>query len=244
MLSAIALRKAVLSAVALMVFGLTASAVRADAVFVANTTIVGTGQVNAQATFHQAGANLLQITLQNLQTTANVGQAISGIQFQIRDSNGNVLNITASISAQNNQMISVAGGGGVTPLGTLTTGWGLSSNGPSFSLTALGFTGNGSNPPDETIVGPLSGPNASVAGNGPHNPFINQNGVFSLTLSQNLPAGFQITNVVFLFGTGPTSVNGVGGSPVPEPATLLLLGTGLIGLASRLRKRKKDKSRR
>jgi hypothetical protein len=226
-------RRTILLAVALIGFGLTASAVRADQVFVVNTTIGGTGQVNAQATFHQSGGNLLQISLQNLGVTANVGQAISGIQFQICDASGNVLNLTGSITTQNNAMVSVDGSGNVTNLGTLASGWGLSSAGPSFTMTALGFTGNGTNPPDETILGSLSGPNASIAGNGPHNPFINQTGVFSLTLSQNLPAGFQICNVVLLFGTGPSSVSATpGATTVPEPASMLLLSTGLAGIAA------------
>ncbi len=229
-------RRTVLSVIALVVFGLTASAVRADQVFLVNTNIGGTGQVNAQATFHQSGGNLLQITLQNLQATSNVGQAISGIQFQICDASGHVFNITGSITTQNNPMINVDGSGNVTSLGTLASGWGLSSAGPSFTMTALGFTGNGTNPPDETIVGALSSPNSSITGNGPHNPFINQQGVFSLTLSQTLPPGFQICNVVFLFGTGPDSVSA---TPVPEPASMLLLGTGLVGIAASVRRWRK-----
>jgi len=229
------------SLITFALFAFSASTIRADQVFVVNTSIGGTGPVNAQATFHQSGGNLLQISLVNLQSTANVGQAISGIQFQIRNSSGFLLNITGSISSQNNPMIFVLDTGAVTNLGTLASGWGLASNGPSFYLTGLGFTGNGTNPPDELIVGTLANPNGSIEGNRPHNPYINQTGVFTLTLSQALPAGFQISNVVILFGTGPSSVPANGTSPAPEPASMVLLGTGLIGIAAGFRWRRNRK---
>lgn len=45
--------------------------------------------------------------------------------------------------------------------------------------------------------------------------------------------------VAFRFGNG-TIVNASGGSEVPEPATLLLIGTGLAGLAVKARRRKKS----
>src|SRR2546426_150413 len=106
------IRKIALKLVVFTVFALSGSAIKADQVIVV-TGNVPDGPVNAQATFHQSGANLLQITLQNLQSTTNIGQAISGIQFQICDSSGNVLNITGSITTQNNPEISVDGSGNV-----------------------------------------------------------------------------------------------------------------------------------
>ena len=32
------------------------------------------------------------------------------------------------------------------------------------------------------------------------------------------------------------------GVPIPEPTTMLLVGTGLVGLAARVRKRRRDNS--
>jgi hypothetical protein len=74
----------------------------------------------------------------------------------------------------------------------------------------------------------------SIAGNGPHNPFIYETATWVFNIAGVTDATTSPTNIIFSFGT---QVSGVvfyscdaSGFYAPEPGSWLLLGTGLAGL--------------
>src|SRR5262249_5528632 len=81
---------------------------------------------------------------------------------------------------------------------------------------------------------PGSGPsysnaNGSIAGNGPHNPFLAESATFTLNVP-GVTSASSISAVKFQFGTtdGSNQVTGEDPpDPVPEPTGLTLAGIGL-----------------
>jgi hypothetical protein len=107
-------------------------------------------------------------------------------------------------------------------------------------LDALGAGGAG---PKHTILGApgaggiYSNANGSIAGNDPHNPFLNQSATFTLNIT-GVTTNTTVSNVLFSFGTvsGNNVPGGGNNSTVPEPVSLSLVGGGLLALGL-LRKR-------
>ena len=189
----------------------------------------GGGPVSASATF-TTSANQISVSLSNLQANiTDVAQALSDLFFTY--SGGNLTGQT--LTSSSGQAITVASNGTFTLGSTVATGWALSAPGSNtLLLNDLGAAG-----PTHTIIGPpgagnvYSNANGSIAGNGPHNPFLNQTAMFVVSL-MGITADTDITSATFSFGTvAGINVPGVPStSPIPLPGALPLFATGLAGL--------------
>jgi hypothetical protein len=204
----------------------------------------GGNTVNASATF-LTGTGTISITLNNLLSNQkSVGQNISDLFFSL--SNGAT---TGTLLSSSGTELTVNSNGTYSVGSAASTGWVLTSSGSSLLLEGLG---TGTQGPKHTIIGrsnsgtysggAYSNANSSIAGNGPHNPFLESGVTFSLSVA-GVTTATTVTGATFSFGT--TAGNTLAGTAsvpesVPEPSTWLLLligATAMFGPAFLLRQR-------
>lgn len=198
----------------------------------------GGAAVNAMAFINISGSTM-SVTLIDLQANpGSVANILNGIQINISGVTG-VSGLTAD-SAKTADIDSNGNYNPTTTAGSIIaspSGWTVGGS-STITLSALG-TGN----PQFLIIGPDANNNftdgsgnpgytaahGSIAGNGPHNPFILGQETFYFNLSGSGYSESTIQGITFLFGTGCDYAEVI---PVPEPSTivagaLLLLPLGI-----------------
>jgi hypothetical protein len=233
------LKNAVLGlAVASLVLGVAGREARA-LTFTLNDT---TNNVSATADFEAAPGGFEVIITNTEANTADAGHAISEFQFTV---GGGFAAPTAWTEVMgtatdfSNPPTAVDDTPSGSPL--VADHWQFQTSGSNTLMCTVAQSGGSCAPggqPDHLIVAAGSMPNASLTGT--HIPSFIGPTTFFFSDTSGAPTDVtQITDVQFAFGTGPevTLEDTPPPSPVPEPASLFLVGSGFAAVGAAVRRR-------
>ena len=195
------------------------------------------------------GAGTLDVVVHNLiSNPSDVGQNISDFTVFVAGTPITGLGSSLVTPTALSGYINVAADGTFTFVTAPTSAaWTVTNTSSSVHVDDLAG-GTGTCGPACTIIGQpnqvlteYTNANSSIAGNGPHNPFLDQNAEFLLSVA-GITANTVITNFQWSFGTTPGDVASANPipSPVPLPPAALLFGTALAGLGILGRRRRSN----
>jgi hypothetical protein len=165
------------------------------------------------------------VTLNNLQANPkDAGELLSSFNFTLATGPTTALNGSTMPSGS---LIDISDSNVATPDNGALLSWALTSSGHVVTLNSL--VGG----PSETVIGPgpYTNANSSIAKTGgPHNPFLSQSATFFFSVS-GVTSTTAITAASFGFGTASGDNITANIQPAPEPASMFLIGGGLLGIA-------------